>query len=189
MPTNGRPCTVCNLADRVRESIEAEHLAGTSVRAIAAQFTGYASESAIRRHLIGGHAKRNVFRPSDVDDDFTLAEAVGGASRGLKQLITIRDEAYAARNHLTFTRTAAEATRSTESLVKLGIPLEEKVTADLSDLLVYRRAVVATTKRHPDLTAQYAAAMADSGDKNEKEVSASLERLLESIRSTNKENN
>ena len=188
MPTNGRPCTVCNLADRVRESIEAEHLAGTSVRAIAAQFAGTASESAIRRHLVGGHAKRNVFRPSDLDDDFTLAEAVGGASRGLKQLMTVRDEAYANRNHLTFTRTAAETTRATESLVKLGIPLEDKVTTDLRDHHLFLRAMVATAKRHPALTAQYATAMAEGGDKQEKEVSASLERLLESIRITNKEN-
>ena len=187
MPNVGRPCKVCQLPNAVRGPLEAAHLVGESVRSIARAYAGAGlSEAGVRRHLAGGHASRNVFRPSDVGDDFSLGDTLAGTSRGLQQLHAIRDESFRTRNTATMVRAAAEANRAFETLTKLGFITEEKVTNDLADLRTYRGAVVAMAKRFPDLTEQYAAAMAEGGNKHEQEVAEQLLQLVESIRTTNK---
>jgi len=172
---------VCS-AGLIRKTIELQHLAGQSVRSIAAD-PGVAAaglhESSLRRHLTGGHQlTSNRFTPAALDDDdFTAADAVAGVARGIRKMLQLRDAPGTAATSAI--RAQAEARAGIDSLARAGVVDGERLAAKGTDWESYSKAERALANDDPDDTERRGHKLVELGHR---EAGTAFIKLAESVR-------
>lgn len=177
-------CTVCS-SGLIRKTIEQQHLAGQSIRSIAAD-PGVAAaglhESSLRRHLTSGHQMvRNTWTPDGLDDsEFSASDVVGGVAAGVRRMLVLRDAPGTSATSAI--RAQAEARAGLDSLAKAGVVDGERIAADHEGWKKFAMAMRAVAKLDPDAIESLGALMATAKHHAPGEE---LTRLAESARKHN----